>query len=154
MHFFEWIWMNFVWNVTVDCPKGPVNNIPALGQIMAGRRPGDKPLSEAMMAKFTHPYMRHSASLSKQLSTSLSFVQMNVMIIFSNLNTEFDYTKRDVRDIAHYICCHMECGRRSFWWSCLRHNGTEPYIQRIWIKWIIWIIHRPYPKADYYHIFH
>ena len=27
-------------------PKGPVNNIPALFQIMAWRRPGDKPLSE------------------------------------------------------------------------------------------------------------
>ena len=28
---------------------GPINNIPALVQIMAWRRPGDKPLSEAMM---------------------------------------------------------------------------------------------------------
>ena len=30
-------------------PKGPINNIPALVQIMAWRRPGDKPLSETMM---------------------------------------------------------------------------------------------------------
>ena len=30
-------------------PKGPINNIPALAQIKAWRRPGDKPLSEAMM---------------------------------------------------------------------------------------------------------
>ena len=30
-------------------PKGPINNIPALFQIMAWRRPGDKPLSETMM---------------------------------------------------------------------------------------------------------
>ena len=30
-------------------PKGPVNNIPTLVQIIAWRRPGDKPLSEAMM---------------------------------------------------------------------------------------------------------
>ena len=29
--------------------KGPINNIPALGQIMAWRRLGDKPLYEAMM---------------------------------------------------------------------------------------------------------
>ena len=29
-------------------PKGPIKNIPALVQIMAWRRPGDKPLSEAM----------------------------------------------------------------------------------------------------------
>ena len=30
-------------------PKGPINNNPALVQIMAWRRPGDKPLSETMM---------------------------------------------------------------------------------------------------------
>ena len=30
-------------------PKGPINNIPSLVQIMAWRRPGDKPLSESMM---------------------------------------------------------------------------------------------------------
>ena len=36
-------------------PKGPINNIPALVQIMACRRPGDKPLSEAMMVNLpTH----------------------------------------------------------------------------------------------------
>ena len=29
-------------------PKGPINNIPALVQIMAWRRPGNKPLSEPM----------------------------------------------------------------------------------------------------------
>ena len=34
-------------------PKGPINNIPALVQIMAWRRPGDKPLSEPMMASLT-----------------------------------------------------------------------------------------------------
>ena len=30
-------------------PKGPINKIPALAQIMAWRRPGGKPLSEPMM---------------------------------------------------------------------------------------------------------
>ena len=30
-------------------PKAPINNIPALVQMMAWRRPGDKPLSEPMM---------------------------------------------------------------------------------------------------------
>ena len=42
-----------VWNLTkiplMFVPKGPINNIPALVQIMAWRRPGDKPLSEPMM---------------------------------------------------------------------------------------------------------
>ena len=36
-------------------PRGPINNIPALVQIMAWRRPGDKPLSEPMMVNLpTH----------------------------------------------------------------------------------------------------
>ena len=36
-------------------PKGSINNIPALVQIMALRRPGDKPLSEPMMVNLpTH----------------------------------------------------------------------------------------------------
>ena len=34
-------------------PKGLINNIPALVQIMAWRRPGDKPLSETMMVDST-----------------------------------------------------------------------------------------------------
>ena len=44
-------------------PEGPINNIPALVQIMAWRRSGVKPLSEPMMVSLlTH--MRHSASMS------------------------------------------------------------------------------------------
>ena len=36
-------------------PKSPINNIPALVQIMAWRRPGEKPLSEPMMVRLlTH----------------------------------------------------------------------------------------------------
>ena len=43
------IWMSIKTSLKFF-PKGPVNNIPALFQIMAWRRPGDKPLSEIMMA--------------------------------------------------------------------------------------------------------
>ena len=46
----------FNWNVWISIkislnfvPKGSINNIPALVQIMAWRRSGDKPLSEPMM---------------------------------------------------------------------------------------------------------
>ena len=34
-------------------PNGPINNIPSLVQIMAWRRPGDKPLSAPMMVSLT-----------------------------------------------------------------------------------------------------
>ena len=42
------IWLKFI-------PKGPINNIPAFVQIMAWRRPGDKPLSEPIAVRLpTH----------------------------------------------------------------------------------------------------
>ena len=53
-HIFKWIFFNEnVWiSIKISLkfvPKGPINNIPALVQIMAWHRPGDKPLSEPIM---------------------------------------------------------------------------------------------------------
>ena len=49
-------------------PWGPINNIPALVQIMAWRRTGDEPLSESMMVRLpTHIY------------TSLSLNELDVI---------------------------------------------------------------------------
>ena len=47
---FEWIfWNENVWisiNISLKfVPRGPINNIPTLLQVMAWRQPGDKPLS-------------------------------------------------------------------------------------------------------------
>ena len=48
--FLGWKCLNSDWNFTEVCPlEGPIYNILALVQIMAWCRPGDKPLSEAMM---------------------------------------------------------------------------------------------------------
>ena len=56
MHFHERKCTNFDQVFTVVLvPKGPINNIPTLAQIMAWRPPGDKPLSEPMMVSLrTH----------------------------------------------------------------------------------------------------
>ena len=40
-------------------PMSPIPNKPALFQVMAGRRRGDKPLPEPMRTQFTDAYMRH-----------------------------------------------------------------------------------------------
>ena len=40
-------------------PEGPVYNNPALVEIIAWRRIGDKPLSEPMLTRFIEAYMRH-----------------------------------------------------------------------------------------------
>ena len=54
MFFNENVWISIKISLKF-VPKGPINNIPALAQIMAWRRPGDKPLSEAMMVNLpTH----------------------------------------------------------------------------------------------------
>ena len=45
-------------------PRGPIDNKPALVQVMAWRRTGDKPLSEPLMTQFSDAYIRHSASMS------------------------------------------------------------------------------------------
>ena len=39
--------------------RGPIDNKPALAQVMAWHRIGDKPLSELMMIRFTDANMRH-----------------------------------------------------------------------------------------------
>ena len=57
--------MNFDEDFTGFGPKGPINNTPALVQIMAWCRPGGKPLSEPMMVSLlTDAYMSHPASMS------------------------------------------------------------------------------------------
>ena len=40
-------------------PKGPIENKPALIQVMASRRSGDKPLPEPMHTQFIDAYMRY-----------------------------------------------------------------------------------------------
>ena len=62
---FKWIFLNEnVWisiNISLKfVPRGPINNIPTLVQVMAWRRPGDKPLSEPMMVRLpTHICVTH-----------------------------------------------------------------------------------------------
>ena len=61
-------------------PKGPINNIPALAQILAWRRSGDKPLSEPMMVSLlthicvTRPqWVNHHSEISlDELKTSVN----------------------------------------------------------------------------------
>ena len=56
-------------------PKGPIYNIPALVQIMAWRRPGDKPLSEPMMVNLP----THICVTEPQWVKSLKFIWRSVI---------------------------------------------------------------------------
>ena len=58
---FKWIFLNEnIWiSIKISLKLFPINNIPALVQIMARRCPGDKPFSEPILTQFTDAYMRH-----------------------------------------------------------------------------------------------
>ena len=45
-------------------PRSPIDNKPALVQVMAWCRTGDKPLSEPMLNRFTDAYMQHLGEMS------------------------------------------------------------------------------------------
>ena len=45
-------------------PRSPIGNKPALVQVMAWRRAGDKPLPKPMLTQFTNAYLRHSGEMS------------------------------------------------------------------------------------------
>ena len=60
-------------------PKGPINNIPALVQIMAWRRSGDKPLSEPMMVSLlTHICVTRPQWVKKQDFKDLPKLEISV----------------------------------------------------------------------------
>ena len=87
---FKWILLNKnVWiSIEVSLkfvPKGSINNIPALVQIMAWRRPGDKPLFEPMMISLlTHICVTRSqwVNTSRVPGISLCYHQMTGSCLF------------------------------------------------------------------------
>ena len=67
-------------------PKGPINNIPSLVQIMAWRRPGDKPLSEPMMVNLlTHICVTRPqwVNLTWNTSSYTVYIKRTLMISYS-----------------------------------------------------------------------
>ena len=69
-------------------PKGPINNIPPLVQMMAWRRPGDKPLSEPMVVSlYTHMHIcvtwpQWVKANIPTLSIKLSLVTQFILYLF------------------------------------------------------------------------
>ena len=71
-------------------PKGSINNIPAMVQIMAWCRPGDKPLSEAMIVSLlmhiciTRPQWVNMVPSSYMVSTSAGTLTAPMTLISIN----------------------------------------------------------------------
>ena len=71
-------------------PKGPINNIPALVQIMAWRRSGDKPLSEPMMVSLpTHICVIRPQWIKNKarMNAFLTHFKQNLMNTSATFNT-------------------------------------------------------------------
>ena len=62
-------------------PKGPINNVPALVQIMAWRRPADKPLSEPVIVSLlTHICVTRPQWVKVTLGSHLLFFFIKIQI--------------------------------------------------------------------------
>ena len=66
---FKWIFLNengrSLIKISLKFVLGnPINNKPAMVQIMAWHQPGDNPLSERMLTQFTDAYMWHWGEMS------------------------------------------------------------------------------------------
>ena len=72
-------------------PTGPINNIPALVQIMAWRRPGDKPLPEPMMDSLP----THICIIRPQWVNNCVFIKWQWQFFMGTMLGEF-------RQISHY----------------------------------------------------
>ena len=105
--FNENVWISIKISLTF-VPKGPIYNIPALVQIMAWHRSGDKPLSEAMMVNLprhicvTRPQwvkdMFWNMLLSNQNTRGL-FYQCGLTLIPAWISNHTQYTMWD--EITH-----------------------------------------------------
>ena len=61
---YKWIFLNKNGRIPIQIslkfvPKRPIDNKPALVQVIAWCRTGDKPLPEPIFSQFTDAYMRH-----------------------------------------------------------------------------------------------
>ena len=84
-------------------PKGPIDNIPALVQIMAWRRPGDKPLSEPMMVSL----------LTHICVTRPQWVNMITTVCSSNPSISFFHKRQNCMIDGISINPFQNCGKVS-----------------------------------------
>ena len=80
--FKENVWISIIVSLKF-VPKGPIYNIPALVQIMAWRRPGDKPLFETMMVRL----LTHICVIRPQWVNTLKMKQAVAILQMTSLET-------------------------------------------------------------------
>ena len=107
---FKWISLKEnVWisiNISLKfVPKGPINNIPTLVQIMAWRRPGDKPLSEPMMVSLpTHKCVARPQWV-KKVTFRLSQLYLTNHTFFTSISAAVGCVCGDPSSCLYYKSC-------------------------------------------------
>ena len=104
----ENIWISIKMSL-MSVHQGPINNIPALVQIMAWCLPGDKPLSEPMLTQFTEGDLRCNMTLLVPYDLK-SFVFWRYCLNMSNLYYKFP------------ICCAMFPDFSDYWENVYLRN--------------------------------
>ena len=105
----EKVWISLKISLKI-VPKGPINNIPALVQIMAWRRPGDKPLSEPRMVSLLWDYMVVSGLLTHICVTRPQWVKRDDAISFFQSITQI----KSIRCTWNNTHFTPECGSYPF----------------------------------------
>ena len=89
-----------------NVPICPINNSPALNQIMAWRRPGDKPLFKQMLViEFTGTCVRHSASVDRFV-----FHVVRILVMHAWHKTEIATFAEMPPSWANHVLCNAICG--------------------------------------------
>ena len=104
-------------------PKGPINNNPALVEIMAWRRSGDKPLSKPMMGRL----------LTHICVTRPQWVKGQVCGPATSISKWFTLTIQG--------CCAIDQSHKSFnasdKYPTMHHFVTETFVHIVVTKWCI-----------------
>ena len=109
-------------------PKGPINNIPSLVQVMAWRRPGDKPLSEPMMMSLmTHISATRPQWVNWRTDTCHTIIWPTFvwclnkiyLVSFLSANLRTAGFKPGLYSMRVYAQTYARIWRLStFWWDC------------------------------------
>ena len=110
--------------------RDPINNIPAMVQIMAWRQPGNKPLSEAMMARLS----THICIIQPQsVNNNSTFENCTCILQNECLTFFFSFFSTLRSNMIIHSCYAVETGNsRSIAWLLMPWLLASPGHQRPW----------------------
>ena len=129
-------------------PKGPINNIPVLVQIMAWRRPGDKPLSEPIRLVYRRIYaspgLNELNPINQLINQSTIFLPLSSRLKTKNLwtiswNSTSPMSKQRWLNILEvmeqrntgFISLHLAMGKKLVFRHQVRMGHSVPEMNKV-----------------------